>query len=80
MPIDAVDLEVIKASLSGIVQEIILWMQHRLLSEIIAEPEIQRLYEPLYQRHVELIDLIRNRARTLIPAGKAARASLALTL
>jgi hypothetical protein len=47
---------------SGIVQQIILWMQHRLLSEIIAEPEIQRLYEPLYQRHVELIDLIRNRA------------------
>ena len=47
---------------SDIVQQIILWMQRRLLSEIIAEPEIQRLYEPLYQRHVELIDLIRNRA------------------
>jgi hypothetical protein len=47
---------------SDIVQKIILWMQHRTLSEIIAEPEIQRLYEPLYQRHVELIDLIRNRA------------------
>jgi hypothetical protein len=47
---------------SDIVQKIILWMQHRLLSEIIAEPEIQGLYEPLYQRHVELIDLIRNRA------------------
>jgi hypothetical protein len=47
---------------SDIVQQIILWMQRRLLSDIIAEPEIQRLYEPLYQRHVELIDLIRNRA------------------
>ena len=47
---------------SDIVQKIILWMQHRLLSEIIAEPEIQQLYEPLYQRHVELIDLIRHRS------------------
>ncbi|MBZ5625844.1 MAG: phosphoesterase [Acidobacteriia bacterium] len=47
---------------SDVVQQIILWMQHRLLSEIIAEPQIQRLYEPLYQRHVELIDLIHNRA------------------
>ena len=37
-------------------------MQHRQLSEIIAEPEIQALYEPLYRRHVESIDLIRNRA------------------
>jgi hypothetical protein len=47
---------------SDIVQQIILWMQRRLLADIIAEPEIQRLYEPLYQRHVELIDLIRDRA------------------
>ena len=47
---------------SGIVQKIIGWMQHRQLSEIIAEPEIQSLYEPLYRRHVESIDLIRGRA------------------
>src|SRR6476469_8093483 len=43
---------------SGIVQKIIGWMQRRQLSEIIEEPEIQALYEPLYQRHVESIDLI----------------------
>src|ERR1017187_538276 len=48
---------------SGIVQKIIGWMQRRQLSEIVAEPEIQELYAPLYRRHVESIDLIRTRAR-----------------
>lgn len=48
---------------SDIVQKIILWMQRRLLADIILEPEIQSLYEPLYARHLELIDLIRKRAR-----------------
>ena len=38
---------------SDIVQKIIGWMQQRQLAEIIAEPEIQALYEPLYQRHLE---------------------------
>jgi hypothetical protein len=33
------------------------------LADIIGEPEIQALYGPLYQRHVESIDLIRDRAR-----------------
>ena len=44
---------------SDIVQKIIGWMQRRQLAEIIAEPEIQALYEPLYQRHLESIDIIR---------------------
>jgi hypothetical protein len=48
---------------SGIVQKVIGWMQRRQLAEIVAEPEIQALYAPLYQRHVESIDLIRDRAR-----------------
>jgi len=47
---------------SGIVQRIIGWMQCRTLAEIMAEPEIQALYEPLYQRHIDSIDLIRERA------------------
>lgn len=47
---------------SDIVQKVIRWMQHRQLSEIIAEPEIQELYKPLYQRHVESISLIKSRA------------------
>jgi hypothetical protein len=48
---------------SGIVHRIIGWMQSRRLADIIAEPEIQALYKPLYQRHVESIDLIKGRAR-----------------
>ena len=47
---------------SEVVQKIIGWMQRRTLDEIIAEPEIQALYAPLYQRHLESIDLIRDRA------------------
>jgi len=47
---------------SDVVQQIIRWMQRRQLSEIIAEPEIQELYKPLYRRHVESIGLIKGRA------------------
>ena len=47
---------------SGIVQKIIRWMQHRPLAEIIEEPEVRELYQPLYERHVQSIDLIRGRA------------------
>jgi len=47
---------------SGIVQRIIRWMQHRPLAEIIEEPEVRELYQPLYERHVQSIDLIRGRA------------------
>jgi hypothetical protein len=43
---------------SGIVRKIIGWMQTRPLSEIIAEPEIQALYAPLYQKHLDSIDII----------------------
>jgi hypothetical protein len=48
---------------SDIVQRIIRWMMHRSLGEIIAEPEIQALYEPLYRRHLESIDIIRDQSR-----------------
>jgi hypothetical protein len=48
---------------SGIVQKIIGWMQNRMLSDIIQEPEIQSLYEPLYRRHLDSIDIIRVRAQ-----------------
>ncbi|MDE3168020.1 MAG: phosphoesterase [Acidobacteriota bacterium] len=48
---------------SGIVQKIIGWMQERSLGEIVGEPEVQALYEPLYRRHIQSIDLIRGRAR-----------------
>jgi hypothetical protein len=47
---------------SDIVQKVIEWMQRRQLSDIVAEPEIQALYAPLYQRHLENKAIIRSRA------------------
>src|SRR5947208_1881934 len=48
---------------SDIVQKIIGWMQRRPLASIVAEPEIQALYKPLYERHLRSIEIIRERAR-----------------
>ena len=48
---------------SDIVQKIIGWMQRSQLAEIITEPEIQALYQPLYQRHLEIKDIIQGRAK-----------------
>jgi hypothetical protein len=50
------------AKTSDIVQKVIRWMQRRQLPEIVAEPEIQELYAPLYKRHVDSIGLIKGRA------------------
>ena len=47
---------------SDIVQKAIGWMQRRQLSEIIKEPEIVALYEPLYKRHLEIKNIIQRRA------------------
>jgi hypothetical protein len=48
---------------SAIVRKAIGMMQHARLAEIVADPEIQALFEPLYQRHLDSIGLIRDRAR-----------------
>jgi hypothetical protein len=48
---------------SDIVQKIIGWMQRSQLAEILAEPEIQAFYQPLYRRHLEIKDIIQGRAR-----------------
>ena len=45
-----------------IIPRIIGWMQHRGLDQIIAEPEIQRLYKPLHERHLQSIEVIRKRS------------------
>ena len=50
---------------SDIVQKIIGWMQRRQLAEILAEPEIQALYQPLYRRHLEIKDIIQGRAQEI---------------
>ena len=47
---------------SDVVQRIIRWMQRRPLAEIMREPEIVALFEPLHQRHLRSIDVIRSRA------------------
>ena len=48
---------------SDVVQRVIRWMRSRKLGEIMAEPEIQELYGPLYRRHLDSIETIRSRAR-----------------
>jgi len=47
---------------SAMIHKIIGWMQHRKLEDIAAEPEIQALFEPLYQRHLDSVGLIGGRA------------------
>lgn len=47
---------------SDIVQRVIRWMRECSLEEIVAQPEIQDLYKPLYKRHVESVDMIRSRS------------------
>ena len=48
---------------SDIVQRIIRWMQHRPLVEIMNEPEIQALYQPLFEKHLQNKEIIRTRAQ-----------------
>ena len=48
---------------SETVQQIIRWMCHRKLDDIIRQPEIQAAYEPLYRQHLESIGIIRKEAR-----------------
>ncbi len=43
---------------SGIVQTIIGQMRHRALADIAASDEVQRLFQPLYQEHLRMMDLI----------------------
>jgi hypothetical protein len=44
------------------VQQIIRWMCRKRLDEIIELPEVQDWYKPLYERHLESIDVIRKEA------------------
>jgi len=47
---------------SEMVHKVIRWMQQRTLDEIVADPEVQREYQPLYARHLMAIDVIGKRA------------------
>jgi hypothetical protein len=49
---------------SEMIHKIIRWMRHGKLADIIEEPEVQKLYVPLHQRHLSSIEIIRQRADT----------------
>jgi hypothetical protein len=48
---------------SDTVQTIIRKMRHERLGTIAGDPEIQAVYQPLYQRHLRSIDIIRKQSR-----------------
>ena len=48
---------------SDIVQKIIRWMQRRPLADIMQESEIQDLYRPLYEKHLQNKEIIKTRAQ-----------------
>jgi hypothetical protein len=47
---------------SGTVQRIIGMMRQKSLGEIAADPEIQGIFQPLYQNHLRMIDVIREQS------------------
>ena len=53
---------VIEAAGGDVSRKMIGWMPRRSLEDIASEPEIGALFEPLYRRHLDSIDLIRERA------------------
>jgi hypothetical protein len=48
---------------SEVVQQIIRMMRHQKLEEIAADPEILKIYQPLYERHLRSIDIIRRQSQ-----------------
>jgi hypothetical protein len=61
-PATKLTLVIESAKGSDTVQKIIRMMQTRTLGEIIDDPEIQAIFQPLYQRHLQSIDIIRQQA------------------
>ena len=49
---------------SGTVQKIIRMMRHRPLAEIACDPEIQSVFQPLYENHLRSIGIIREQSRS----------------
>jgi hypothetical protein len=48
---------------SATVQKIIGWMRRRTLEQIIVEPEVDALFQTLYKRHLDSVEMIRSRSR-----------------
>jgi len=47
---------------SELVQQIIRWMRHEKLDDIIAKPLVQETWRPLHERHLKSIDIIREKS------------------
>ena len=52
------------ASGSEIIHKIIGWMRHCRLADIVQQTEVQQLFDPLYERHLRSVDIIRARSTT----------------
>ncbi len=61
-PAMKITLVIESAKGSEIVHRVIRLMRREPLAAIIQDPEMQRLYVPLYERHLASIDMIKNRA------------------
>lgn len=62
-PATKLTLVIESASGSETVQEIIEKMRHQTLAEIAADPEIEAMYQPLHERHLRSIDVIRRQSQ-----------------
>jgi hypothetical protein len=54
---------VIEASPDNICEKMIRWMARHPLAEIARKPEVEALFRPLYERHLDSIEVIRARSR-----------------
>jgi hypothetical protein len=48
---------------SETVQKIIGWMRHWTLEQIVVEPKVDALFQTLYKRHLDSVEMIRSRSR-----------------
>ena len=64
MPAAAMKLTLVIEGAKGadIVRKIIGWMRDKKLDEIVNEPQIQSMFLPLYERHLQSVGLIRERS------------------
>ena len=64
MPAPAMKLTLVIENAKGpdVVTNIIGWMRERTLAEIVELPEVQELFQPIYQAHLQSVGMIRERA------------------
>ena len=65
MPAPAMKLTLVIEGAKGndTIREIIGWMREIPLAEIVAQPDVQALFQPLYEQHLQSVDMIRESAR-----------------